>query len=170
MESAGRPFRLFWMLDETHASFFRRRPSLFVIALQTARDDVVPGLASPSDNRNYMIESQILGGTFLATVLAGVMITGVDVRSVEFDVLKVLMDFYVFEQSQDTGHFDCEADAVDFPIIFRQHLHFALEEKGYRAFPAYNIDGLICCVQDECVFHLLFPAINSKKHVKGAVP
>ena len=130
MEGAGRPFRLPGMPDQTHARLFGCGSAFFMITIKAAGDDVVPGFAVTSDDRDDMVKGQILSGTLFPTVLAGMMITGVNVRSAEFHVLKVPAHLYILEESQDAGHFDCEAYAVDLPVIFRQDLHLALDEEG----------------------------------------
>jgi hypothetical protein len=153
MQHCGHPFGLFGPADQAHARFLGSSPSLFVIAFETAGYNVVPGLPAVFYNRGHVIEGQIFRGALPAAILTSVVIPGIDVGPAEFYMLEVFPDFYVLQEPQNAGHLDRETDAVDFAIIFGQHLHFALVEKMQRFFPGDNVDGFEGCVEDKRMFH-----------------
>ena len=146
VQHRGHPFGFPGVADEPHSGFLRRAPPLPVVALETARDDIVPGFAAPSDDRNHVIKRQILTGTFFPAVLAGMMIAGVNIRPVEFHALKALMDFYIFQEPEDAGHFDGEADASDLAIVFGKNFDLALAEQTESSLPGNNVDWLVSSV------------------------
>jgi hypothetical protein len=113
-----------------HPSLLRGAPALLVVAIQATGDDVIPGLASAFNDRHHMVKSEVLGGAFLAAILAGVVISRVNVCPAEFYVLKALPYFHILEKSHDARHFDRETDAVNLAIVLRQHLNLSLEKEG----------------------------------------
>ena len=131
-----------------------------MVAFKAARNDVVPSLTPALDGRYDVIKRQVLRGALGSAVLASVQIPGIDVRPAELDVLEAFAHAHVSEESKHARHFDGETNAPDFVIIFRQHLHFALEEQGNRALPGNYIDWLIAGVENECLFHRSLPANN----------
>lgn len=112
-----------------------------MVALKAASHNVVPSLSAPFDNWKDVIKRQILGRTFFAAILAGVVISGVDIRPAEFYVLELLSDLYIFQQTEDTGHLDCEADAANFAVIFGQDFDFALIKQAKRPFQVTMLIG-----------------------------
>jgi hypothetical protein len=117
-----------------------------MIAFKAAGHNVVPGLCASFDDRDNVIKRQIFRGALLAAILACVMVSRVNVRPAEFYVLKVLSGLYVFQQTKNAGHFDCEADAADLAVIFSQNFNLALIKQAQRPFPGYNVDRFIGCV------------------------
>jgi hypothetical protein len=115
------------MPNQAHTGLFRCAPAFSIVAVQAARDDIVPRLAPTPDDRDDMIECKVFRGALGAAVLAGVQIPGIDVGPAEFDVLEALPHPDVSQESEHARHSDSKADAVDFAIIFSQHLHLALE-------------------------------------------
>src|SRR5262245_20131780 len=66
---------------ELHTRLMRRAPPLLPIAGHAARDDVLPVLPAAFRHGHHVIECQIRGGEYVVAVLAGVIVTGVDVRA-----------------------------------------------------------------------------------------
>jgi hypothetical protein len=125
-----------------------------VITFDAACNNIVPCLGPAFNDGNHVVERQVLGGALFPAVLAGVVIARIDVCPAEFNVLKLFSNFYIFQKTEHARHFDCEADAADFPVIFGQNFDFSLIEQAQSPFPGYNVDRLIRCIQDQCVFHL----------------
>ncbi len=134
------------MANQSHARLFRRASTLLVVAVKAARDNVFPGFCPSLDNGYDMVESQVLGRALFPAILAGMMVPCIDVGPAELDMLEVLSDLYIFEETEDTGHLDGEADASDFAVVFSQDLYLALVKQGKRPFPANYVYGLISCI------------------------
>jgi hypothetical protein len=100
-----------------------------MIALETAGDNIIPCFAAALDDGFDMVKGQVFRVKFFTAILAGVMIPRIDIGSAELDVLQIFADLYILQQSEDTGHPDGKADAVDLAIIFSQNLNFTLVEQ-----------------------------------------
>ena len=129
-----------------HAGFFRSSSSLPVIAFKTAGDDIVPRFGSSFDDGDDVIEGQIFDGAFLAAILAGMMVSRIDVCTAELDVLQMPSYFDISEKPEDAGHPDGEAHASNFMIVFSQNFNFALKEQTERSFPRNDVYRFISCV------------------------
>ena len=93
-----------------------------------------------------MVKCQILRGTFLATVLAGMVVPSINISPAELYMLETLSDLYVLQQPQNARHLNSETDATNFTIVFRQHFNLALAEQVQRPLPGNNIDRFISSV------------------------
>ena len=65
----GIPARLYRLLHELHAGFFRRATALFVVTTPACRHNIFPGLSPTLGDRDDMIERQLLGPELVTTVL-----------------------------------------------------------------------------------------------------
>jgi len=93
-----------------------------------------------------MVECKAFSGTLFPTILAGMVIPGIDIGSAEFRSLKALPDFYIFEEAENAGQLYGKADAPNFPVIFGQNLDLALAKQGKRTFPGDDVYGFIACI------------------------
>lgn len=140
-----------------HAGFLRRPPALPMVAVQAARYDVVPGLSSPLDDGNHVVECQVLGAVPLTAILAGIVIPGVDVCPTELHMVETLPHLHIPEQAKDAGHPDREADAPYLTVVFGDDLDLALKEKRQSLLPGDDVYRFVSRIQNEGLFHLLLP-------------
>jgi hypothetical protein len=148
------------MANQPHARLIRSAAPLFMIACKATGDDVAPGFAPSSYDRDDVVEGQVFGGAPGAAVLACMQVPGVDIGPAELDVLKSFPHPDVLQESKDARHSDAKGYASDFLVILGQDLHFALEKQGDGAFPRHDVDWLIAGVENECVLHRPIPAIG----------
>jgi hypothetical protein len=127
VKHGGHPFGLLRVANQPHAGFFWSASSFFVIALDAAGDDIFPGLCPALDHGNDMVKGEVLSRAFFPTVLASVVVSGIDVCPTELYMLEALSGLYIFKQSEDAGHLNGEADAPDLSVVLGQHLDFALK-------------------------------------------
>lgn len=139
-----------------------------MVALEAAGDNIIPGLASPFDDRDDMIKCQVFRGALCAAILASVQIPGVDIGPAELDVLEALSHPDVFQETEHARHLDREAYAADFTVVLGQYLHLALEEQGDGPLPGDDVEGLIAGIENECMFHQSFPAVKSWLGANGS--
>jgi hypothetical protein len=152
-DQSGNGIWSFRAANQVHAGLFRSAPALLMVALEAACNDIIPCLTPSLDDRNNVIEGQVLGGTPVAAVLASMAIPGVDVGSAEFHLMEAFSGADKSEEAKDAGHPDGKADAAYLPVILRKHFDLALEQQGKGAFPVNDINGLITGVENECLFH-----------------
>ena len=114
-----------------------------MIAVEATGYDILPGFRAPLDDGNYMVECKALSRALFPTILAGMMIPGVDIGSAEFRSLKTLSDLYIFEKAENAGQLNGKADAPDLSVIFGQNFDLALAKQGKRSFPGDDVYRLI---------------------------
>ena len=136
------------MPDETHARFLRSASPLLVVARETTGDNIAPAFVASLHDRNHMIEGEILRGTFLSTILTSVVVTRVNIGPAELNVLESLPGFDVFQQPQDAGKLNREADAANFAVVLRQNLDLPLEQQGQGALPGDDVERFVRCVEN----------------------
>ena len=119
-----------------------------MIAFEATGHNIVPGFSAPFDDRDHVIERQVLRRAFSAAVLADVIIPGVDVRAAELDVLEALANLHVFQEPEHTGELDREADASDLPVVLGQNFHLALVQQSQGTLPGNDIDGFVAGVKN----------------------
>lgn len=76
--------------NQFHASLFGCATSLPVITSEAGGHDVIPLLLSASSDWDDVIESQIFSRGLLAAILAFVVVSRIDVRAGEFDLMPIL--------------------------------------------------------------------------------
>ena len=146
MKHGRNPVRLLGLPYQMHARLFRSLSALPMVALEAAGHDIGPGLTASFYRRDDVIKGQIFGRASVSAVLAGVPVSGIDVRPAEFHMSKALPHTHIFEQAQHARHPDREADAADLSIIFCQNLHLPLAEQGNGPFPWNDIDRFVAGV------------------------
>jgi hypothetical protein len=118
MQHGRNPFRLSRPTDQPHACFLRRAASLFMVAIEAAGNDIIPGFSAAFYYWNDMVKREIFCRAFFAAVLACVSVSGVNIRPAEFYVVETLSYLYILEKSEDTGHLDGKTDASNLAVIF----------------------------------------------------
>ena len=119
--------RFSWASNEFHAGFIGCTPTLLVIAAETGGDNVVPAFLSAKRHRYNVIESEIFGRKFLATVLTGVIIPRVDIRARKLYAIMILHPD-VLQEADDRGELDSESNRVNLLVVLFDHFHFSGEE------------------------------------------
>jgi len=120
------PVRFSRPADEPHACVFRRAAAFLMIAAEARSDNIVPALLAAHRDWNDVIEREILGGKFLAAVLARVIVARIDVGARKLNAVQV---FYadVFEKANDRRQLDCKSDGMNLLIVFFNDFDFAGE-------------------------------------------
>src|SRR6185503_19607517 len=114
-----RPFR---HTKQMHPRLSRRPPSLPAVAADAARDDVSPVLPAAMSDRQHMIEGQLACREVVATVLAPVIVTGVDVGPGKRHVVEATLDLDVPQKADDGRQLEAERDGPDLPVVDRDDL------------------------------------------------
>ena len=70
--------------DEFHAGLMRCSSAFFDITFQAGTNDIVPCALSAERTRYNVIEREVGGVEFFATILAAVGVAGVNVAAIEF--------------------------------------------------------------------------------------
>src|SRR4030095_515934 len=89
-------------------------------------DDVLPVLAAALRDRHDMVERQLRGRKLVRTVLAGVIVPGVDVIAGKRDVIEPALDLDETKQADHGRQLEAELDRPYLAVMFRDHLHFSL--------------------------------------------
>ena len=129
------------------AGVFGGAASLAVVAFEAAGDDVVPGLASPLDDRNDVVEREVLGRAAAAAVLARVVVARVNVGPAKLHMLEALPDPDVLQEAQHARQLDREADAPDLPVVLGYYFDLALVKQRQCALPGDDVDRFVARVK-----------------------
>src|SRR5262249_14162601 len=112
--------------QQMHTGLGWRTPALASIALDAAGHDVFPVFPAALSDRHDMVEGELARREGIATVLAAVIVAGVDVRARERHVIEAPLDFDVPEQANDRRQFEADGYGADLPVVHRDHLDLPL--------------------------------------------
>ena len=129
-------------VKQLHAGLFRRPGVLGLVALLAGGDQVLPGVAAAARTRKHVVERQLAGMKLPAAILAGVVITKIDVLLRNY--LHAYRDVLILQQPDNTRLIDAR---INHALRRKNHRHLAfgqhLECLPYRNDP----DGLEARVQ-----------------------
>jgi len=111
---------------EVHVGLMGGTAAFFGIAIDAGADEVVPSGLAAQRAGDDVVEGEFLGREFFAAVLAGGVVSGVDVAAVELDVLAG--EAVIGEEADDAGDGNFEAYSADEVMIFAFELGFELGE------------------------------------------
>ena len=90
-----------------------------------------------------MIERQIGGGEHIVAVLAGVIVTGVDVRARERNVIEPASDLDEPEEPNDRRKPEGHGYRSYLAVVFRDHLDLPLAEERNRLPPMNHLERFV---------------------------
>src|ERR1041384_831416 len=149
---------------QPHACLSRRAATLLPVARHAAGDDVLPVLAAALGDRNDVVERQLGGRVRLSAVLAGVVVTRVDVRARERNVVEAAFDFDEAKQTDNGRQLEAEGHCPYLAVVNRDHLYFPLAPERDRLLPVDNLERLVRRVEKERLLHSL------SSHDAGRLP
>ncbi len=120
-------------------SLLGRTTALALVAALTRSDDIVPALASSLNNRNDVIERQVVARKAVAAVLTDVIIAEKHIDPRESDDVLLLLDRNVVQQPENGGNFYRHPDGADFVSALFNDLYLALEEELNGSLPAHEV-------------------------------
>ncbi len=125
------------------ADLLRSPISLFAIADDTTGDNIFPAFVPSTSHRNNMIEGELAGRKTLATVLASMMISRINIGSGEPDLVMVPLHLDVSQQSQDRRKSNQQRNTSNLSIIFLDDLNLFLEQHPNSTLPGNHLYRLV---------------------------
>jgi hypothetical protein len=124
-----------------HAGLIRRAAAFSLVARFAGGHDIFPTLFSTLNDRNHVIESELVFRVLVAAILANVLIAQKDVGAGEADNLFFLGERDIGEQSQHGWDPDCHANRSNFLIRFFNDFYFPLKQELDRPLPGDDMKG-----------------------------
>ena len=147
------PFRFGRMPDQPHPGLPGGPASFFVIAGKTGRHDVLPRGPATLDLRNDMVEGELFGRITAAAVLAGVLVSLIDIGTREPDLTACAPDLYEFKEPKNGRKSKGDGHTPHFSVVEVDDLHFPLREQGYGPLPGNDLERFERRIQEKGPFH-----------------
>ena len=104
-------------------------------------------------NGHDVVEGQLNRRHRLATVLAGVVVARVDVRTGEGDVIEPAFDPDEAKEADDRRQLKTDGDRPYLAVVDRDHLYLPLAPESDRFLPVDDLEGLVRSVEEERLLH-----------------
>ena len=101
-----------------------------------------------------MIEGQFARRKRVATVLAAVIVSRVDVRARERHVIEPALDLDEAEEADDGGQLETDRNRPYLALVMRDHLHFSLAPERNGLLPVNDLERLVRRVQKKRLLHI----------------
>ncbi len=139
-----------WLADQLHACLLWSVVGLLRVAVDASRHDVGPRSSTTQTLWDDVIEREMLNVELLAAVLAGLVVTRIDVRATESD--SMWESLRSVRQSNDGWSWESFSSRTDVPIVTRNNLYLIEKGHAHRSLPSDDLERLITLIQQECSF------------------
>jgi hypothetical protein len=147
------PFRFGRMPDQTHSGLAGCSTAFLVVTRKTGRYDILPRGTTALDLRDNMVEGEFLGRIPVATVLAGVLVTLINIGTREADLPARAPDLYEFKETKNGRKSKGDGHTPHLAVVEVDDLHFPLREQCYGPLPRNDLERFERRIQEKCPFH-----------------
>jgi hypothetical protein len=147
------PFRFGRVPDQTHPGLPGCSAAFLVVTGKTSRYDILPRGTTALDLRDNMVERELLGRIPVATVLAGVLITLINIGTREPDLPARAPDLYEFKETKNGRKPKGDGYTAHLTVVEVDDLHLPLREQCYGPLPGNDLERFERRIQEKCPFH-----------------
>src|SRR5690606_11262435 len=119
----------------------------------TGGDDVLPGLAPALGNGNDVVEGEVRRRIARAAILAGVLVTRIDVRARKWHIVERPPYPDATQEANHGRQPEADRHGPHFPVVYGHNLDFPLAPERDRFLPVDDLEGFPRRVEKERLLH-----------------